>query len=471
MPILPSQIPNPLLKVGHVPNKGRSFIASRALAPGSILLKVLPYAAVPDTNHKTRVCAYCLTLNTPHAFIPCTSCNIAHYCSDTCKSRDWTSQHELECSLVHSLHHEDVLDVLKEDGGDYILDFTWLLIRVLIRHCRELQGGMKQSTDSNHHMGTFADVWDMISNTESFPAARLKQFARVAQVLATFTEAKLWPLLDGHQRAGFLPAVKVDNRIDLNDIVKETAGSNGQKIGLVNQSSPPTASLVASLRELVCKEECNSFGLYTYAFESGQSPRQPYGLALYPTVVYFNHSCQPAVGHVTKPHQSQNSHNNGSNNHSMPFAGSHAEMIFFNYAQLSEGDEATISYVDVADEEAVVSNAGVGNRGDARRELLKGYFFFDCDCERCEEDGLVNSKTGSVAAATDEDNARTNNSAITVGHIVCGNKNGCRGFYIPKSLVVKDDSSSDWVCEACGYVYTHKDEYISEKRVMKSDLE
>ncbi|KAJ3346335.1 hypothetical protein HDU91_007059, partial [Kappamyces sp. JEL0680] len=49
---------------------------------------------------------------------------------------------------------------------------------------------------------------------------------------------------------------------------------------------------------LISKEECNAFGLYTYRYKGSHQPRQSFGIALFPTAIFFNHSCDPNVGRM-----------------------------------------------------------------------------------------------------------------------------------------------------------------------------
>ncbi|TPX44575.1 hypothetical protein SeMB42_g03546 [Synchytrium endobioticum] len=410
---------NALLSLAQIPNKGRAFVAPRSIPPGQLLLSVLPYAAVPDCQHLSVVCSHCICRmpNLPDAeqtTIRCAECHVAHYCSYICREQDWNWQHDLECAFVKKLHHRpaDVLGLEERnysaDRSSYVIDYTGLLMRVLVRRCRELQGELGDSApyaisgNKNSSIATFTDVWAMISNADCFSIERLHEFERVARFLASFVEAKLFPLLPSNTT--FLPA---------------------PSSSLGNSSK----ALISSLRELVCKEECNSFGLYTFDYKGPCHPRQPYGLALYTPAEIFNHSCIPTVGHVTRPYMGTNI-----DDERRKFLGSHAEMSFFSYSQLNEGDEATISYVDVSDE-----SPDCGETGGNRRRILKDWLCFDCDCRRCEDDKRGLNSGGGKGP----------------NHIICG-LDGCRGFLVPRSLMNQGSDvagvsveNNAWVCEAC----------------------
>jgi hypothetical protein len=107
----------------------------------------------------------------------------------------------------------------------------------------------------------------------------------------------------------------------------------------------------AYLYGVISKEQCNSFGLYTYCYEGPRHDRQSYATALFPFAIFFNHSCSPNVGRMYN-HQ--------------------GNMEFFALRDIPKGQEATITYLSL----------DLSRR--ERQELLKSVFFFTCDCARCE---------------------------------------------------------------------------------------
>jgi SET and MYND domain-containing protein len=140
---------------------------------------------------------------------------------------------------------------------------------------------------------------------------------------------------------------------------------------------------------LICQEESNSFGLYTFNYLGFHLPRQGFGLALYPSAVYFNHSCVPNVGHT--------------------FASDHS-MEFFALQDLGVNQECSISYIQ-----------HTSNKQE-RQKILKELFYFECRCELCE----TNSTSLSYGSCKNED---------CFGHIIpqdgmwncvgCGQQNNC----------------------------------------------
>lgn len=236
-----------------------------------------------------------------------------------------------------------------------------------------------------------------------------------------------------------------------------------------SQSYPPQTnknqSLISTLTSLICKEECNSFGLYTFTFKGNQSPRQPYALALYPKSVYFNHACLPNVGHFTD------------------YRGM---IVFYALKAFKKGEECLISYTalericnrkDWLENEddnlnldkcdgmplkgmrnmSIISiNENRNNDNDnekcqrkVRSDLFRKVFFFECECRRCLLEKSGDSEGLRMLVEEEE-------------YHVC-RKEGCRGWYVPEYLNEKCLGNGDvcvnvgggeefelvWKCIAC----------------------
>ncbi|KAJ1878082.1 hypothetical protein LPJ57_003610 [Coemansia sp. RSA 486] len=109
-------------------------------------------------------------------------------------------------------------------------------------------------------------------------------------------------------------------------------------------------------RHVYYREKANSFGIWDpppacapAAVEDSQLEKECVGFAIYPTAVYFNHSCAPNVDKARVGRA----------------------MHFVSNRSVSRGEELLISYGSVSD---TVSE---------RRGRLLEHFFFDCICERC----------------------------------------------------------------------------------------
>jgi hypothetical protein len=234
-----------------------------------------------------------------------------------------------------------------------------MLIRCLIRrHLETLP-----TSAWTHQELAFDDVWQLCANQDAFPEERLREFQAVAQVLLEFCRIHL--SLDA-------------NPLDMN-----------------------------ALMELVCKEECNSFGLYHH--DDPDDQRHSYGLAVYPRAVYFNHSCDPNVVHMTK----------GKNE------------LFFAMRSIQQGEELTITYIDLRQSTA------------ERLAELEKVFLFTCDCKRCR--------------ASQEDGNKYNDAWLNMR--LC-QRTGCHGWYLPYNNegdvgIVPGSQGmriQEWKCEACSSV-------------------
>lgn len=254
------------LELKESPGRGRFLVASRDIEAGQVVLRAEPYAAVPDSAHRLSHCLHCLN-PVKDQFRACPGCQSVCYCSSDCASRDQDAHTALgECDFLR--------DTLLPDTRltDYQKDYAWMLFRCLIRRLRE----------PSQAQVTFQDVWRLCSNRQDFTAERQQEFQLIADVLLGFMKkhALIW-----------------------------------------NTDSFWTRD---TLVELICKEECNSFGLYTFTRKN--EPRQSYALALFPTAVYFNHSCAPNVVHTTEEGQNE---------------------VFYSARFIPKGEELNITYISI----------------------------------------------------------------------------------------------------------------------------
>jgi hypothetical protein len=170
-------------------------------------------------------------------------------------------------------------------------------------------------------------VWEMCDNFIKWDKEHLEKFIKPALILSKFVNSISFEFPNFDYEL-------VKTRLKFLDIVFDT-------------SVETCACLL-----LVCKEECNSFGIYTHNYLGTLAPRQSYGLSLFPTAVFFNHSCAPNVSHYS----------------------SEGNMVFRAIKGLETGEEAMINYID---EDLDVKE---------RRRMLKEFFLFDCGCVKCIQD-------------------------------------------------------------------------------------
>ncbi|KAI8592289.1 hypothetical protein BDZ88DRAFT_486766 [Geranomyces variabilis] len=453
-----------VLKVASLPNKGRSYVVTRDVPAGTILLRSRAYVAVPDCGSKSQVCAHCMLRDASDVTYPhrapgasvklphgCKSCQQVFYCSAECQKADSEHYHASECAWLKELflglpaaspdrveafnsssNGTQEPEPVKNSQGfsSYELDFIWMLARVLINRAREMKTPAHDASDANAAAADIAaagkpssaDIWAFVANAAAFSPTAIDRFVTIARVLAALVRTAILPT------AGF-PASAENTLLP--------PGEDALPPSLRTSLPPLESSIVA----LICKEECNSFGLYTFAYAGAKIPRQSYGIGLYPDAVFFNHSCLPNVGHVTRE-------GNGLRGADESFG---ADMVFYAARDMVEGEEAVISYVALDESR--------GRRDGERRTWLEQNFFFACDCKRCNGDAEGTASDIELRKRLDR-------------HL-CG-KDGCCGWFVPPQLVTKgakdsrNDSGKDlarritefperqratsrpWICEACG---------------------
>jgi hypothetical protein len=130
----------------------------------------------------------------------------------------------------------------------------------------------------------------------------------------------------------------------------------------LNSSVPSLTNVDHHLfRSIYFRENANSFGLWemgnndiTNADGGVADDLELLGWGIYPSAVYFNHSCD---ANVIKVREGRN-------------------MIFITRHMINKGEEACISY------------GSVGEDVESRRSRLLEHYHFLCNCTRCIEDSL-----------------------------------------------------------------------------------
>ena len=91
---------------------------------GGVLLTSLPYACVLYSQYRDSVCSYCIQECV--SVYRCAECATVVYCSRSCMLQD--THHGLECGL------------LADSGLQPSTPTAWLLMRLWLRMCQELEG-------------------------------------------------------------------------------------------------------------------------------------------------------------------------------------------------------------------------------------------------------------------------------------------------------------------------------------------
>jgi hypothetical protein len=337
---------NPL-EIDRLPGKGRCFIATTDILLGETVFVATPFAAIVDQESKKKVCSHCVKepSSSDLMTIACVRGCGKLYCSQKCMQSSWEEYHHLECSFT-----------INPSLQNYSKDYTELLIRVLIKMHKN-----KEHKDIQTIEGMWFDL-DQQTNSQliEYNLASIELDKFVTEKLHDFT----FPKVDA------LFASKLEKK--------------------VKTSFTPQR---AYLYSLISKEECNSFGLYTFLYKGSKEYRQGFGLALYPSPLFFNHACDPNIGKIYT---------------------ADGKMQFFAISPIKKGHEACITYIDL-DWDL-----------EQRQKTLKEYFCFECVCGRCiEEQQLDGSKS------------RRNIKSFAF----CG-QNGCKASLKPKG-------ENEWQCIGC----------------------
>ncbi|RKO99049.1 hypothetical protein CXG81DRAFT_28171 [Caulochytrium protostelioides] len=441
------------LQIATVPGKGRAFVARTDLAAGEIVQRCRAYGAIVDSQSLRRVCAHCFALPaSPDAAcrplpVACRAdCGVAFYCSAACEAGAWPRHRLIDCALARRFFPDaatrPAVPLLPDgrlppwqadhpgprndrDWDAYTVDMIRLVMDLLVCQLKEnsgamVDGGQGRSGHGNggHENGAldppeqprFCDVWNLCANTDNFSAARRHQFAEIAAALAPLVVAMYADAPWSIERAALV-------QLRAPEAVAHAATRSEVT------ADDRAAAWAAGIQQLILREECNSFGLYTFHLKGPTAPRQGYAVAVYPHAVFYNHLCRPNVGHLPIPQ--------GPTAETATAAGP-PDMVFYTTMPLAAGEEACIAYMEPMSDHR------------QRRALLKDVFLFECRCSVCEQsDCAAQADTADVTAPRPD--FRRDLCPVTA----------CQGRLVPCGLIQLHSkaaavSPSRLVCEACG---------------------
>ena len=127
------------VRLSFSPSRGRHLLASAALPVSHLVLTDRGYCSVVKYAQRAAVCALCHqskdgstdSAAAPPAFLSCTGCAVASYCSARCQQGALAGRHGLECELLSA-----VGAVSAAESVD--VDLLQLLVAVIARRHREL---------------------------------------------------------------------------------------------------------------------------------------------------------------------------------------------------------------------------------------------------------------------------------------------------------------------------------------------
>ncbi|KAG0034109.1 hypothetical protein BGZ81_006135 [Podila clonocystis] len=449
------------------PDRGRIMLTQSRIRKGTFLFQVTAHATICDTERRKVRCGNCLGeikhRGTPAAGsggerrerptttgggggVACELCDEIWYCDQNCREQDWHI-HQFECGYLSLLYKDNHTKHASREQWQaaarefrsldaYAQDYTRCLIRVLVHRFNELQATSPSSeipssptadpSDPNFDEQDetplpFSRIWDLVENRETYTDDKIEhEMKPVARILDAFQ--------DHYCNRFSAPPTPV-----------------------AGQESTPTGARLTldELLGLVCREECNSFGLYSYPHapwnntskisdKAVDNSKQGYALGLFARgfLSSFNHSCSPNVYHVA--HKKY--------------------LLFYAACEISAGQELNISYLELGPRYRAplpLSPQANQERLEAfksRKAFLKSHFHFDCGCDRCRwEEKLQASRGGRGVVGMDQEQERF----LSVG-LICA-REGCYGFYAPPTVLkvlleTEALDESQWICVACGHL-------------------
>lgn len=449
------------------PDRGRIMLTQTNIRKGTFLFQVTAHATICEAERRKVRCGNCFgeiklggtvasgsgrerrerSTVTGGGGAACEQCDEIWYCDQNCREQDWDIHH-FECEYLGLLYKDNHTQHANKDrwqaaarefrGLDpYAQDYTRCLIRVLVHRFNELQATSPSSEvpssptadtsdpefdEQDETPLPFSRIWDLVENRETYTDDKIEhEMKPVARILEAFQD---------HYCSHFsVPPSPV-----------------------AGQGTPTGPKLTLDeLLGLICREECNSFGLYSYPHapwnininskNSGtvvDNSKQGYALGLFARgfLSSFNHSCSPNVYHVA--HKKY--------------------LLFYAACDIASGQELNICYLELGPRYRAplpLSPQANQDRLEAlksRRQFLKSHFHFDCGCDRCHwEERLQETGGGRSVAGMDQERERF----LSVG-LLCA-REGCYGFYAPPTVLkvlLETDAvdGSQWVCVACGHL-------------------
>lgn len=251
---------HPHLAPDHDPHKGRLLRASKPIAASSVLLIDSPYAIVPTVDPHRKEALICSNLTcsrrvSRHGQSKRCSNNCSNeviWCNDACRSVD-EARHAHECAWLKQKE-----GIILRQEGQYDFVTLWHVVRILSAANLELRSRTKPRKYSWE--ATFERNWTSMESCcaflDAWPEAQVQHWKRLADTY------------------------------------------------LSDSSLLPCSLNSRELLLLLCREETNTFGLYSQAtgplYPTKDGPPRTsrgdsYGIGIYPRAAMFNHSCSPNV--------------------------------------------------------------------------------------------------------------------------------------------------------------------------------
>ncbi|ORY99923.1 hypothetical protein BCR43DRAFT_484552 [Syncephalastrum racemosum] len=315
---------NALLRIASLPGKGRGFVAVQPIPAGTCVQIASPLAAVVSQEWIPETCGWCFAFSYPKRMRVKFEKDLS-FCSEPCRD-EYVSEHNNIAAAHRALDHA-------------------------FRHGVPSHPHIEQITeeDEDEEDGLSA-IWHKGLQGLT-PTAELSNADRtMARLIATVLSNPLWQEelaeVEDNERAFF----ERHDEEDQADVMRLYLF-----IARALETTPVAARLstAKAFRFIYFREMSNSFGLWEGTGEQGVTDDQELlGWGIYPSAVYFNHSCEPNVIKLRRGRYLQ----------------------FVTTRDIQAGEEACIAYGSVEDPTT-----------ERRKRLLEHYHFW-CTCTRCNRE-------------------------------------------------------------------------------------
>jgi hypothetical protein len=276
-----------------------------------------------------------------------------------------------------------------------------------------------KTTTINSNRATFQEMWSLVANRDSFESARLHSISRIANAIND-TVLSLPSVLSSENWRQIVPSSDPSYDPSSSPIESPSSPTLASLTSFLSNQTQKSSKKVKAmhrsrLSHLICKIECNAFGIWL-------SDDTGIGMAVYPRSSFFNHSCAPTTGKLTsflvssldkqglamaavqkavkKSRRATTTRKEGEEEKTRKrkersgnskeeegvaeevevgdlsmeeLRGQHLQW-FFALKDLGKGEELSYSYVSLS------------RSGCLRRDELKDHYFFSCRCSRCSLD-------------------------------------------------------------------------------------
>ena len=259
------------MDIQHREGRGRYCVALETVKVGELVATEIPYMSVLDPEFYNSHCFHCMTpTNRP---IGCLQCSGIRYCSTSCRKASWDSGHRFECQF---------LDVITTSGTGMLghLALITLLGTGFVKIIKCKQNPRSAQADAQNvlftdsegvYLGGYVGIHNLMSNSEHRSPTDILQYS----VLAVF-------LLRIVQKTGF-----IDDKIvqalkkGRHDVQRYIGGLLLRLVQIISCNGIEVSRLRGGTTLLKCNP-------------------QTLGLAVYPTLSLFNHSCNPNLELIFK---------------------------------------------------------------------------------------------------------------------------------------------------------------------------